>query len=93
MVSAIIISARSGLGVTTAIGFQVRVCCTQCRGVRGPDMLIGIMARLQDDVALTGVSLYRTDVADVAVPVTLVVPTDERARPLGSPLKAREARC
>lgn len=58
-----------------------------------PRMLIEGMASLQDGVVLAGMSLCRADVADATVPVIVVVPTDEPARPLAGVLDIREALC
>ena len=54
-------------------------------------MLIERMASLQEGVVLARMSLCRTDVADATVAVIVVVPTNERARPLAGLREVREA--
>ena len=56
-----------------------------------PCALVEHIASLQDDPVLSGMSLRRADVADATVPVIVVVPLHEGARPCSRLFGIREA--
>lgn len=84
---------RITFGIERDDGDRIPVASVPCPAswVSGSGMLVELMASLQDRVILAGMSLRRTDVADGAVAVIVVVPTDERPRPLAGMLEVCEA--
>ncbi len=81
------------LGIEGDYGDRIQVSGAPLPAPRGscPGVLVERMASLQNGAVLTGMSLCRADVADVAVAVSVVVPLHKRARPRARLIEIREA--
>ena len=81
-------------GIERDDGDRIPVSGVPCPAPRVfcPCALVERIASLQDDPVLSGMSLRRADVADGTVPLIVVVPLHERARPFSRLFEVREAR-
>jgi hypothetical protein len=82
--------SRSGLSVTPVIGFQLRVCRVQRRGWAAFALHVYPVPGGKNVSVLAGMASRRTDVADAAMFVIVVVPVDEGSGPQSCFLQVRK---